>query len=249
VHLLDGELIARARVRLGYPAYVVSRSLGVSTEVVDRLETGSDQRNLSVGFIVDLADTLGVTVAELCVTPTSCDASTDPDVVATDDVAAVGALLSTAGATVSVDAIAVALGWTLERTLLALDGLDRSLPGIGQRLAWLNTTHVAVCPAPVDVDTATVVARRSLAETGVNSDEATVMLKVLEHQSVAAVTANPVTVNRLYAAGFLEFADNDAAGRPNRAVLTDAATFNLVLDDGNGGSEIADTTRSGSGAD
>jgi DNA-binding XRE family transcriptional regulator len=225
---IDGRKVRDARVRLGLGSYVVARSLGVSTQVIDRLESGGDQRKMSVGFVFDLARVLGTTVDELYVAD-DFEVVENPDVMLESDPATVGAVVAGNGRVVSVDAVATALGWTLPRTLLALDELTRRLGAVGQRLAWVGPTRVATVAAPVDADVAEQVGVRGFADTGLNRDEAQVVYRVMSNRSMSTATSNPVSVQRLHAAGFLDYANSDARGRANHAVLSDDCRFNLVV--------------------
>lgn len=111
----------------------------------------------------------------------------------------------------------------------SLAELTRRLGAVGQRLAWVGPTRVATVAAPVKRTVAEQVGVRGFADTGLNRDEAQVVYQVMSNRSMSTATSNPVSVQRLHAAGFLDYADSDAQGRANQTVLSDDCRFNLVV--------------------
>ena len=112
-------------------SFVVARAWGVSTAVIDRPEDGSNQSNISVSFVLELAAILGVDVAELLANRPDRRPTGEPDLIEADDPETVGAVVAGNGRTVAVVAVAAGLGWSLQRTLLALDELTVRLPSVG----------------------------------------------------------------------------------------------------------------------
>jgi transcriptional regulator with XRE-family HTH domain len=128
--VVDGELLARERIRSGLSRRALAGRAGVSYTLVRRLET-SDETDYSVSLrlVNTLARCLGVDGGDLLRTPGGGDDNRP----ASDDVK-VEAILVAAGRMVCRDDIARGLDWTLERTMGALKTLGERLEGTGQRL-------------------------------------------------------------------------------------------------------------------
>jgi hypothetical protein len=154
-----------------------------------------------------------------------CD--TDP----ADDVETVGALLAAAATRVPVDELAAALDWTLERTLAALDGLAGQLRRCGQRLQWVADVDVQVVaaadPGPLDHVSESMVRVR-----GLNIEEAAELDALLTGVNRARRNGPQVHIPRVVGAGLVSVvASVDMEHARHNLELTDAARFNLCLDD------------------
>lgn len=124
--LLNRRLIASRRAALGLSRYDLAQASGLATGAIEHIETNGTHDDLQLTAAVQLAEALGVAIADLLQpsTPTPAGA-------ARGDVA-VEALLAEQRRPLSAEDIARILEWTLRRTLAALRTLERRLHGTGQ---------------------------------------------------------------------------------------------------------------------
>jgi len=235
IRFLDPVKVRQARIRQGWAERNLSGTLGVSTQVLVRLEHGANQRYLTLAFLNQLASILGVTIAELTYDPVAVPTQPTADTIESDDPATVGAVLAQTHSAVQLDTLATALIWTLPRVLLALDQLDTLLEPTGQRLCWHHDTHVQLANRPVADTTAAVVAASTLSENGPDLPEARLLAKLATTGPVHSHLESRFAVMRLSAAGFIDTSvitgDRPANDRgAEGARLTELARFNLVLD-------------------
>lgn len=69
VLVLDPDKVRRARLARGYPERALSGILSVSNRVIHRLEHGTDQSELDLRFVAELAAALDCDVADLLAGP------------------------------------------------------------------------------------------------------------------------------------------------------------------------------------
>jgi transcriptional regulator with XRE-family HTH domain len=254
---LDWRSIRKRRIALGIAETVLSEILGVSPMTVDSFAHGGDQSRLTLDFLSDLADVLGVTVADLFTgwkPPPPDDA---PDGVRDDDPAILGRHLAVVGR-LHLDAAAQKRGWTVGRVRWALVNLEERLAATGQTLAWIADTEVVLAPAPGDDTITDEVSRRDLRAYGLTEPDSvsstckpggvTPGKDNLLRAYVMCLTSGPlhrysdldaVALGRLRAAGLVTteilFAPRQTrkGGRSAEgARITGDARFNLCLDDG-----------------
>lgn len=251
-HIIDPAKVRRYRLAAGYPERILSGVLGVSNRVIDRIEEGCDQSNLDVRFLVDLSAALGCTLADLLLDMTTPGAlqqdladesrgvadreaigSTDeePDVCADGDVAAMGALLASEPGEVQIDIAALALGWTRNRTLVALHELHERLASVGQRLGWLGDYSVRLLAAPVDKPVETAARRADLATNGIKAPAAQMIHQLIATGVPARLGSwDPMQRNRLINGGVLDFDDTAATSSKLPITLSDEARYALALE-------------------
>ena len=175
---LDPVKVRQARLRQGWAEHPFAGALSVAPAVIRRLEHGRDQAAMTLAFVRDLTSLLGVTLADLL--PDRADP--EPyvsDVIEPGDPAAVGAVLASFQMPMGIDRLAVALCWTLERTLVALDALDGLLEPTGQRLAWHSDYRVQLAAHQMPEATARA-AVSTLAEDGIDLTQARLLAKVAD---------------------------------------------------------------------
>lgn len=235
---LDWQSIRKRRIALGIAETVLSEILGVSPMTVDSFEHGGDQSRLTLDFLSDLADVLGVTVADLFTGWKPQPPDVAPDGVRDDDPAIVGRHLAVVGR-LHVDAAAQTLGWTVGRVRWALVNLEARLAATGQALAWIADTEVILAPAPGDDTVTDEVSRRDLRAYGLTEPDARLLYMCLtsgplhRYSDLDAValgrlrSASLITTGILFAPRQTRKGGRSAEG----ARITDDARFNLCLDD------------------
>ena len=146
VRIIDPGLVRRRRRQVGLDTPTVARTTRVEVAVINRIESGSNQAGLTLGFVDDLARVLALAPTQMLVAAPS--AASAPEASSPGDARTVGAVLASTDAWTPVAALADTLGWTLFRTLRALDALEAALEPAGQVIAWLGEHDVKVVPAP-----------------------------------------------------------------------------------------------------
>lgn len=234
--ILDPAKVRAARLALGYPERLLSGALGVSNRVIDRIEEGADQSNLDLRFLRDLCGILGCTIHDLLVDPEAqvetSEEDENADVIHETDVETVGALLAADGGTLHVDMAARVLGWTRNRTLVALHRVEARLRPAGQRLAWLDDMSVTLAAGPTPEGVTAKVRRRDVSVYGITSDTAKLL-----HQLIATGTAarigdwDPKQRQQLINAGLVELDHNHATSSVLPVELSDDLRYALGLDE------------------
>lgn len=233
VYPIDGYVVRARRIEMELAPSLLARVLGTSGEVINRLERCTvDQGGYQLRFVVQLARVLGfASPAELFAPPAM---PTEGDLIDADDTSAVGALLAGQKAHVFVETLAEALGWTLARTLFALEQLEQLLVPVGQRLSWVSDLEVRLVAAPVAAAAVRTVSRRGL-ERGLSRNDVKALAKVMKGGSVTIDELPKPSMQRLLAADFLRVAeeerDKDASGRTGAVQLGERARFNLLVDE------------------
>jgi transcriptional regulator with XRE-family HTH domain len=125
---LDHQLIRTLRHSRGYSSRQVADHLGVTGNVVDGIEKGTNHDDLPVRLLVCLADILGVAVGRLF----ADQPTTDPD---NDLVRKIGAALVWMDRPIRIEAIAEICGATLDQTRQALEELKRQVWHVGGAIA------------------------------------------------------------------------------------------------------------------
>lgn len=231
LRILDGDFVRSRRVLLGLSQRALAGALGVTPRVIWRIEHGMRQNELDVSFIVDLADALAVTPGQLLVSHQPVPRGVPGDRVDPADVSAVGGLLIGAGDWVLVDGIAEALGWTLGRTLLALDELGQRATAIGQRLAWLSDREVCLCGDVDDELELGEVTARGVDTWGLTDEEAYLLFVAANGGDKIRQRRSLVAVRRLIRAGMLTAAPIPDGKQDDDPRVTDRGRFNLCLDE------------------
>lgn len=130
--LLNVPLIRERRRELGFSQRALAKELGQSSAWVASLEKRANHRELRLGQLARLAETLGVSLSELLRTSGGeCTA-------AAMDATKIEALLFDAQRAVPPEVLAETLDWTLQRTLRALGELRQSLATRGLSLQRTN---------------------------------------------------------------------------------------------------------------
>lgn len=226
VEVLDRAWIRQRRLTLGMEQGQLAELMSLTSgESIRRLERDSNQAQFTLAQVSLLADALGASVGEMLTADERSD--TGP----ADDIEAVGALLAAAATRVPVDELATALDWTLDRTLAALDGLTDQLQRCGQRLQWVADVDVQVVaaadPGPLDHLSESMVRVR-----GLNIEEAAELEALMKGVKRARRHGPQVHIPRLVGAGLVSVVPSvDMDHARHNLELTDAARFNLCLDD------------------
>jgi transcriptional regulator with XRE-family HTH domain len=233
---IDPALVRARRIAVGLGHTTLADMLGVSPMVIDWLEHGSDQKHFTIGFLVDLAHTLGCGPADLLVDRPTPVPDTGPDDVADTDPATAGRNLAVAGR-VHVDELARALDWTSGRVRRALHLLEDRLDATGQVLAWVADTEVQITAAPGPTVVAETAGRRSLQSRGMQENDARLFHQLLtKGPAASSARLDVMALNRLTSAGLVttEIEERTDRNRPatkrEAARLTDTAHYNLYLD-------------------
>ena len=225
VYPLDSDRIRARRVSVGLSPQALADVIAASsTETIRRLEEGSDQGQISLATITTLADALGATIGELLID------DQQPERTPSDDAAALGALLASAERWCPIEHLATATGWPLDRTLAALDELDRRLALVGQRLARAGDRDVRIVPALDGEEHLPELAGRNVAYDGIRLDEAIIIFGLAGGRIPPRSTPQMMALRHLRAAGIVTYSDDDKKSRIRGDLkLTDEARFNLCL--------------------
>lgn len=236
----DGARLRRRRLELGIAEDAFARSLGVTPTTLRHLEAGNSA-NHDLRFLTRYSAALGLDFIDLFETPTTEVPARDgpapgapTDERRTDDARRVGAALVASGGELHVDSLAEALGWSPERTRLALDDLEGRVRACGMRLVWRGGTRVLLAPEDGEAPAVARHSRRQLETFGLNRAEAITIVRLL-HGARSHTGQNPLTERRLGVAGVVR---NDRSGRPGRRdlprvniALSDQTRYDLYLTD------------------
>ncbi len=229
---INGGFVRDRRILGHLSQRTLAAALGATQQVIYRIEHGMRQNELDVSFLVDLAEALGVSVTQLFAGGESVvPRSACGDVCDETDPAAVGSVLASTSDWVIVDDIADALGWTLERTFVALDTLAERLAPVGQRLAWLNDREVRLAGDVDDEPAVRRVTRRAVETFGLQQEEAFVVALAANGGHTARHRYTLMTLRRLVRAGLITTAPVVDGKQDDGPRLTDLARFNLFLDE------------------
>ena len=127
---LNGALIKSRRRALNLSREDTARAANLALTALTRIEDGHATAGVTIGQLTRLAGALAVDPATLIGTGEPPPPAQDPNA----DVARLACLLLVAGGTISRDAAARTLGWTLPRTVATLDALEHQAPPLGVRL-------------------------------------------------------------------------------------------------------------------
>ena len=227
--ILDKALIRRRRAELGLSARAIGAALGVSGSVVVRMESGQNHPDLTLGVVAQLAELLGVNVADLFLASNNRERAGDVG----DDARVLGSLLFTAEGATPVAALRDSQGWTHERTKAALSELGERLTHAGLSLSTVayRTRIVRDVTAANDDEIASLT-RAHIIRDGLNLTEAS-MLARLARGDAPREPSNPETV----AIGTLQNAKLIVQGeRPTPTaevplVLSEVVRFSLLIDE------------------
>ena len=235
VRPIDASRIRARRFELGVSEHALAAALGVEPGVIRRLERGVHQNEMNLEFVVELARVLGLALAELLVEAPQTDTAVPVDAA---DVAVLGTIVAKrAGEPLNLDRAGELCGWTLTRTLAAVDGLEAALAKVGQCLAWVGPADVILASPEDRSGVADRIATESAAVEGLNR----LMARCVADVAAGAPGASraegfiPGLVRYLCGAGFLT---TDADGPWNRGSpvrLTERARYDLCLDDSDAG--------------
>ena len=133
---LNQTRLKHLRLSMNQHARNVARDTGIELATYNRLERADDPNLtlLSVATIVRLADYYRVPVGHLFTAPSDDEQPLphpDPNADPASDVRRLGALMHALETTVNVAVLSEVLGWTLERTHAALNGLKLQLEPAG----------------------------------------------------------------------------------------------------------------------
>jgi transcriptional regulator with XRE-family HTH domain len=228
---LAGAFLRARRLELGIAEVTLAWSLGVSPMTLRRIEAGGDPLNYDLRFLANFADRLGISFDELF------DEAGEPARAGAPwrDVERVGAALAGAGGRSRVDALAAALGWSPERTRLALDDLAVKVRPAGMRVVWAGDTEVVLGPRAGAREVAGAQVWRSIEANGVSAAEFRCIALLARSRHHNAGSDDAVVLKRLISAGVVASERTGKKGssdlRRTEVRLTDRARFDLCLDD------------------
>jgi transcriptional regulator with XRE-family HTH domain len=135
---VNGQRIRARRLELGLSVTALAGQLGLATDTVHAIETGTltHPAGVSLGAVLGLAQALGLAPADLfddSAPGQAAQPTPAPSAAAPDD-RALEAVLLAHGDAVTLDDLAEALGWPLGRLEAALHALHRRLEPTGARL-------------------------------------------------------------------------------------------------------------------
>lgn len=222
MRLLDADRIRRRRRDLGLSQRQLAHTAGTTPAVIERIEDATNHPDLPLGLVARLADALALPRSALWADPTAGAPAAAPD--DAGDAAAVGALLAETGTLTAPEALADALGWTLERTHAAIDDLDRRAHPLG----W-TIQHTKGDVAIRRRDTATdphqlqALLKHHHARRGLTITEARLLAAIHDGRTEQRITGNNdrVALARLHNAGLIQ--DRDQLD------LADDVRFSLML--------------------
>lgn len=224
---LDIDLLRRRRRELALSQRAVAAACDCTTPVIVSLEAGRNHDELTVAFLTRLADTLAVDIRSLHQTADPAEPSER-----TDDPATVGSALVATGVLTPITGLAESLGWTLERTRLAVDQLEQHLPAVGMRLHRLEG-RVAIRRAdePIDAPTLAGVVRAHIARDGLNLTEASLLATIINDGPPRQLgNAQAVALGVLTNAGLVTTDDPRTATAEATTVASAAVRFSLMVD-------------------
>lgn len=176
---LDGPRLRARRLELRIAETALARSIGVSPMVLRRIETNGAGINYDLRFLARYAAALGIDTLDLFDTgPPSHD--TEPDTTGDGDVERVGAVLAGSFGRVEIDALAEALGWSVERCRFALGVLEERLAGCGIRVLFGADAEVVLVPAAGEHEAVLAHGDRTVGLTGLSLREAALVAQLVE---------------------------------------------------------------------
>jgi transcriptional regulator with XRE-family HTH domain len=146
---VNGRRIRARRPELGLSVTTLAGQLGLATHTLHAIETGTlvtHPAGIPLAAVLGLAHALRLAPADLFTEPTTGHA-TQPAAAAPDDRALEAALLAH-GDTITLDALADALGWPLGQLEAALHALHRRLEPTGARLTRTGWNRYRIDPDP-----------------------------------------------------------------------------------------------------
>lgn len=227
--LIDPAVVRARRFELGVAERVLGDALGVEPGVIRRLERGHSQDQLTVSFVVDLAEALMLPIHHLLE-----QEDRPPEPPRDDDAATVGAVLARIGEHTHVDVLADKLGWTVDRTDAALDALEGRLHAVGQTLGWTGDSLVRIADLYNDetVRAAEAVTAGRVATDGLTLADAK-LLWAVALQNTRKTKANTLPVlnlRKLVAAGLVTVEPEGPWDLSTRVRLTEAGDLALRWD-------------------
>ena len=226
--ILDGAFVRRRRAELGLSTRAVGAALGTSGSVVVRIESGDNHPDLTLGVITQLADLLGVNVADLFASSHTQDRADT----STDDVRALGSLLFAAESNTPAAALRDALGWTQVRTKATLTELATRLQDVGLLLSSVAYRHRIVRDATAanDEELASLV-RAHVTRDGLNLTEASMLARIARGDAPRD-PSNPETVaiRTLVNAGLVTLGQRPTSTAEVPLILSDEVRFSLLTD-------------------
>ncbi len=223
--ILNGELVRRRRAELGLSVRAMGAALGTSGSVIVRVESGDNHPDLTLGLVTQLAELLGVNVADIFVSSHTQDRTHTT----TDDVRALGSLLFAAETNTPVAAFRDALGWTQVRTKAALTELATRLQDVGLMLSSVAYRYRIVrdVTAANDEKLASLV-RAHVTRDGLNLTEASMLARIARGDAPRD-PSNPETVaiGALLNAGLLTLGERPTPGAEVPFRLSDAVAFSV----------------------
>ncbi len=225
--LLDPALIRSRRLSLGISEKDLATHLGVSVSAVCGIESGADQRNHDVAFVVGLADALSAPVSSLLVVPEA------PAVDRTGDlVPDLGALLASADAPVPVGAVCEALRCGLAELFQAARDLTVRLDGTGTVLHQFDGRMSLQAAVVADREALQVATRAALGRTNVGVDRLRLVRELCDRSAqVDPRFSDPWVGRQLVNAGMIEQTVDPSGARETR--LTADVRFSLMFDEAN----------------
>ncbi len=226
--ILDGEFVRRRLAELGLSIRAVGAALGTSGSVVVRIESGDNHPDLALGVITQLADLLGVNVADLFVSSQTQDRAGT----VAEDVRALGSLLFAAETNTPAAALRDALGWTQVRTKAALTELATRLQDVGLQLSSVAYRQRIVRDATAanDEELASLV-RAHVTRDGLNLTEASMLARIARGDAPRDPSNHEtVAIKTLVNAGLVTLGQQPTPGAERPLVLTDSVRNSLLLD-------------------
>lgn len=235
----DGERLRRRRFELGLSETALSRSLGVSPMTLRHIERSGTVSGHTVSFVVAYAQALGLHPLDVFTDDRSTSPASTPndeDATGDGDARLVGSVLVGSFGSVRIDGLAKALGWTPERTRLALEELAAVVPAVGMRVVVIGDTTVILAPQAGHGSVVAAEAGDALAECGLAPSEFPLVSRLARAgPTTQRKQHDDRTLRRLASAGVLEVGRTGPPGkRGMRRVevrLSDLARFDLCLSD------------------
>lgn len=204
---VDKDLLRRRRLECGWSQGQLAAHLGTTQQIIRALERGRDA-DPRLSDLDALATALGLNVADLLThDPQPATAANQTG----DDAAQVGAALAGQPTWTPVAALATVLGWTLQRTLDAVDLLAARLETAGQRLLRSADDRLLIVPAASAA--ATELRRDSIDDDGLTLTEARVVHDLVHGREVkTTATERMLVLGRLARVGLVSTDVDGTAG-------------------------------------
>lgn len=226
--LLNTGLVRARRLELGLSERKLAALTGLGQAVVRGIEAGTNHKDVTLGELQRLAQTLSLELAQLlpAVEKETPAGPTTHDEALTSAVAQMGTLLHDIDRLIPVESLAETLGHTLERTHAILDELDRYLRPVGLRLHRLgNSVKVTGTADAVVIDALRRSWRAHLGRRGLDVGQAQLLHQVRTGRRAKALTNDQqVRTAQLTNAGIL---DRTGSGG---ATLSADVRYSLLLD-------------------